>query len=121
MSDAQDKIKKLYQEIKQSEKEKKELNATIKEAFEGLKQYQDLMDEMNILKAKKKQIEVGVRDEYSSEFNQLEDLKMDVKDSKQVLSDLMWNELMKNNKVEVEDEYDNKYVPQVSVTLKKLG
>ena len=121
MPDAQDQIKTLYQEIVDAQKKKKEITAVIKEAFNNSKAYHDLVDELNVLRARKKEIENALRHDYASEFNDLDDLKMDIKDSRMVLSDLMWNELMKNNKVEVIDEYKNRYVPQVVVTLKKEG
>ncbi|MFA6537157.1 MAG: hypothetical protein WCT18_02025 [Patescibacteria group bacterium] len=119
MSEAQNKIKELHNEILVAEKKKKELNSVIKEAYEKSKEYKDLMEEMKTLRARRKQLEVGIRQEYSSEFNQMEDIKTDIKDSKMVLSDLIWNELMKNNSVEVVDENDHKFVPAVVVSLKK--
>ncbi|HMB26172.1 MAG TPA: hypothetical protein VKP03_02020 [Patescibacteria group bacterium] len=121
MSDAQSKIKNLYQEISENKKKKKEINSVIKEAYEKNKEYQDLSEELSRLRARKKEIELTVRSEYGSEFEQLDDLKTDIRDSEQVLSDLMWNELLKNNKVEVIDEYENKFLPEVSVKLRKAG
>lgn len=116
---SQSKIQEMYNELKQAEKKKKELNQVIKEAYENYKELEKIKDEMNKLKAQKKQIEEGVRAEYSSEFNDLDDVKTDIKDMKMVLSDLMWNEIMKNNSVEITDEHDNVYVPQVMVSLQK--
>ncbi|NQT49891.1 hypothetical protein HQ571_04315 [Candidatus Kuenenbacteria bacterium] len=121
MSDNAQRITDLHLEIQDAKAKQKEIKVVVKEAYDQTKEYQDILDEMNSLKAKKKQIEVAIRGDYASEFNDLDDLKMDIKDTKQVLSDLMWNELMKNNKVEVVDDKDNKYVPEVMVTLKKAG
>ncbi len=119
MSDAQSRIKELHNEILASEKKKKEIMTVIKEAYQKSKEFEELMEQMKTFRARKKQIEEGIRKEYSAEFNSLDDLKTDIKDSKMVLSDLIWNELIKNNSVEVTDQYDNKLVPQVIVTLKK--
>lgn len=119
MSDNQARIKELYLEIQEAKKKQKELSAVIKDAFSQTKEYQDLTDEMNRLRARKKQVEQTIRGEYSAEFNDLEDVRADIRDTKTVLSDLMWNELVKNNKVEVVDEHDNRFVPHVTVILKK--
>jgi len=119
MSDVQNRIQEMHKEIQVALKKKKDLMQVIKDAFQQRKEYLDLMDEINKLRARKKEIENGLRQEYASEFNDLEDVKLDIKDMKTVMSDLMWNELLKNNSVEVVDEYENKYVPQVMVTLKK--
>jgi len=118
---AQQRIQEMFNEIKQAEKKKKELTASIKDAYSNYKEYDEIKDEMDKLKARKKEIDTQVRNEYSSEFNDLDDVKTDIKDMRMVLSDLMWNELMKNNSFEVKDEYENKMVPQVVVTLRKEG
>ena len=111
----------MYQEIKDAQQKKKELSAVIKEAYEKNKEYSDISEEMSKFRARKKEIEIAIRHEYASEFNDLDDLRTDIKDTKQVMSDIMWNELMKNNKVEIVDDKENRYVPSVLVTLKKAG
>jgi hypothetical protein len=119
MSDAQIRIKELYAEVKDAESKKKDLNQVIKDAYAGHSEYKEITEKMAGLRVRKKEIEAVMRSQYSTEFNDLDDVKLDLKDMKVVLSDLMWNELMKNHSVEVMDEYDNRYVPHVMVTLKK--
>jgi len=119
MSDVKNRIQEMHNEIQTALKKKKDLMQMIKDAYNQRKEYLDLIEEMNKLRGRKKEIENSLRQEYSSEFNDLESVKLDIKDMKTVLSDLMWNELMKNNSIEVVDEYENHYVPQVMVTLKK--
>lgn len=119
MSDNQKRIQELYNELKESEKRKKDLNKVIKDAYNNYSEYQEILDEMDKLRTRKKEVESAVKQEYSSEYNDLESIKLDIKDTKMMLSDLMWNEIMKNNNVEVTDEYDTKYIPNVVVTLKK--
>ncbi|MEK7511432.1 MAG: hypothetical protein AAB575_00215 [Patescibacteria group bacterium] len=119
MSDAQTQIKTLHTEILTAQKNKKEIMAVLKDAFSARKEYHDLTDQINQLKARRKEIENIVRAEYSHEYNEMEDIREDIKDSKMVLSDLIWNELIKNNSVEVIDEANNHYVPNIVVTLKK--
>jgi predicted nucleic acid-binding Zn-ribbon protein len=119
MSDAQTQIKTLHTEILTAQKNKKEIMAVLKDAFSTRKEYSDLVDQMSQLRARKKEIENIVRAEYSHEYNEMEDIREDIKDSKMVLSDLIWNELIKNNSVEVIDEANNHYVPNIVATLKK--
>jgi hypothetical protein len=119
--DTQIRIQEMYNDLKQSEKKKKDIMATIKDAFKNYKEFDEIKEEMEKLKVRKKEIEGSVRAEYASEYNDLDDLKTDIKDTKMVLSDLMWNEIMKNHKVEVVDEYDQRYVPEVVVSLRKDG
>ena len=115
------KIQEMYNEIKEAQKKKKELQTAIKDAFENYKEYQEIKEQMEKLKVRRKEIENQVRQQYASEFNDLDDVKTDIKDTKMVLSDMMWNMLMKNEKIEVVDEYNTKYVPQVVVSLRKEG
>ena len=119
MSDAQQKIRELHQEILDSQKKKKDLNLVIRDAHANYKEYNSIVEEMKKLRERKKQLDAQIREEFASEFNSLEDIKTDMKDTRMVLSDLIWNELIKNNPVEVVDEWDNHYIPQVLVTLKK--
>ena len=114
-------VQDMYNEIRDKEKKKKELNQAIKDAYQNYTEFQEILDKMDALKARKKEVEMAVRHEYSSEFNDLEDLKLDIKDMKQVLSDMLWNKLIKNEPIEIRDEYETKYVPNVMVTLKKEG
>lgn len=118
---AEKRIQEMHDEIMEAQKKKKEISKVIKEGYEGSKEYQDLVEELNRVKARKKAVEQVIRSQYSSEYNQAEDLAQDIRDTKMVLSDLMWNELIKNNAVAVTDEHDNRYVPHVVVTLKKEG
>lgn len=112
-------IQDLHKEIIEKTKKKKDLSTVVKDAYENIKEYKELMDEMNKLRERKKAIELQVRQQYASEFNEIEDVAQDIKDTKMVLSDLIWNEVMKNTSVEVKDEYDNKYVPKIIATLEK--
>ena len=112
-------IKELHQEISQKQKRKKDLGQTIKDAFGNYKEFKDIEEQMKGLRERRKQIEALVRQQYSSEFNDLDELSSDIKDTKMVLSDLIWNEVMKNNTVEIVDEWDNHYVPQIVASLKK--
>ena len=111
----------IYNDIREKEGKKKELSQSIKDAYQNYTEYQEILDKMDTLKARKKEVEMAVRQEYSSEFNDLEDLKLDIKDTKQVLSDMLWNKLIKNESIEIRDEHETKYVPNVMVTLKKEG
>ena len=109
----------MHQEIIEKTKKKKDLSQVIKDAFENIKEYKDLIDDLNKLRERKKQLELQVRQQYASEYNDMEDVSQDIKDTKMVLSDLIWNEVMKNTTVEVTDEYDNKYVPKIVASLQK--
>lgn len=119
MSDVQIRITEMHKEIQVALKKRKDLAQIIKDAYMQRKEYLDLSEELNKLRGRKKEIETGLRQEYAAEFNDLDDIKLDIKDMRTVLSDLMWNELLKNNSIEVVDEYENHYVPQVMVTLHK--
>ena len=119
MSNPQTRINELHRDIQGALQKKKDLTTMIKDAYLQTKEYQDILEEVAKQKARQKEVELAIREQYSSEYNQLEDIKLDVKDMKMVLSDLMWNELLKSHTVEVVDQYENRYIPNVVVTLKK--
>lgn len=119
MSDAQQKIRELHQEILTAQKKKKDLGKVIRDAQGNYKEYADIAEQIKKLRERKKQLDAQIRNEYSGEFSDIESVKIDIKDSRMVLSDLIWNELAKNHSVEIVDEDNNRYVPQVIVTLKR--
>lgn len=91
-----------------------------RDALANSQSYQEVVEEINTLKEKKKKIEEGIRDDFRSEFDKLDTLKTDLENDKMLLADAAISQLMKGETVEIVDQYDNKYEPVFSVRFKKL-
>jgi hypothetical protein len=116
-----ERIQEVFNKIEEIKKEQREIKKSYRDALSNSQEYQDVVEKLNTLKDRKKQIEEGIKDDFNSEFTRLEDLKIDLEAEKEMLSDIALNKLVKGEKLEIKDKYDNQYEPIFSVKFKKLG
>ncbi|MDO8260666.1 MAG: hypothetical protein Q7T50_04185 [Candidatus Magasanikbacteria bacterium] len=109
----------IFNRIQQSKKEQKELKSMYREALEHSKSYKDAVEEMTNARDKKKKIEDGIKDDFRSEFDKLDTLKVDLENDTMLLSDAILVKLTKGEPIEIIDEKDQKYEPVFSVRFKK--
>ncbi len=112
-------LQELYAEIRLLKKQRKELKDGFKNELSHHERYQQLTDEMATLKAEKKSIEVQVREASPGDSQKLQDIEVELKANEELLSDLAFNLLMKDETVELTDEHNVRYLPQFSVKFKK--
>lgn len=91
-----------------------------RDALANSHSHQEVVEELNTLKEKKKKIEEAIKDDFRAEFDKLDTLKSDLENDKMLLADAAITQLMKGETVEIVDQYDNKYEPVFSVRFKKL-
>ncbi len=115
MNDAQS----IFNRIKDKQKEQKTLKSIYREAQANSREYQDVLEELKVLKEKKKKFEDSLRSEFRSELDQLDAIKTDIVSDREMLADIALTQLMKGETVGVVDEYNNKYEPVFSVRFKK--
>ncbi len=116
MQDIQD----VYNRIQTKKKERKKIKDLFKEGFEASTKLQEVIREMNVLKAQKKEIEMEVRADYGSELAELESLEQDIKDDQQVMDDIALTKYMKGESISFKGEEDEEYEPVFKVTYKKV-
>ena len=102
-------------------KKRKGIKSMWKDELEHHSNYQKIIEEMTELKDQKKKIEQELREANAADISEVEDLTLEIKASEELLSDLAFNMYMKEENVEVTDEYNNRYVPQFVVKFKKDG
>ena len=110
----------IYDRTIKTKQEKKELKLMIKDAFDHSKQLQDVLEEIKILKEKKKKIEDIILEDFNGELSKLDTLKLDLENDKMLMSDKAITDLMNGTTVEVEDSKGNKYEPIFSVKFKRV-
>ena len=113
-------LQEVFANIKELQKEQKVIREAYRNVLANSASYQEITEELKTLKEKKKQLEQGFQDDMRADFNKLDDLKKDIESSQEMLSDLAFNNLVKGEKVEVIDEYENKYEPRFVVRFKKV-
>lgn len=109
----------VFSRIKETKKKQKEIRAQYKDILAQDNEYQALLEKLEALKSRKKEIETVVKAELQSEFQKLDAYKMHIQNDNELMSDLAINQLMSGETVELVDENDQKYEPIFSVRFKK--
>lgn len=105
--------------IQKSLKEQREIKSIYREALDQHQEYKKINDEQKAIKDRKKKIEESIKDDFRSEFDKLDTLKLDIENDRLLLSDAALSQLMKGETVEVVDEKEQKYEPIFSVKFKR--
>jgi len=114
-------IQEIFNKIQETKKQQKDIKATYRDALSNSQELKDVTEKIQTLKEQKKGIEDAIKSEFSSEFEKLDSLKLDIESNNIILSDLALNEVVKGEMIEITDQYSNKYEPIFSVKFKKLG
>lgn len=114
-------LQEIFLRIRENKSEQKKLKEVYRDALSNSPSYKEVVDELNDLKVKKKQIESDIKAQFSSEFIRLEDMKIDLGSDLEMLSDIALTQLMKGETVKVKDEYDVEYDPMFTVKFKKAS
>lgn len=114
-------LNEIHSRMKATREQKKKVSEVFRDVFDQSKPYQDVLEKLKELKAKKAQLENGIRSGMKHEMEQLDRLKIDLQSDAILLSDAAMSKLMKGETVEIKDENDVKYEPVFKVTFKKAG
>ncbi len=112
-------VQEIFDRVEKNRARIKELRAMYKDALAGTQEYTELTDKLKTLRERKKQIENTVRENFTKEATELEDLKVDLESDMEMLSDIALTRLVKGEQVEVTDKYQNQYEPVFSVKFRK--
>lgn len=112
-------VQEIFDRIQSSTHERREINTIYKDSLEQIKEYQDALDKIKSLRDQKKQIEISVRAQLSSEIAKLHALEKDIQTDRQLLSDAALNTLVKGEEVKVIDAAKTEYEPLFSVRFRK--
>lgn len=112
-------LQQIFNHIQEIKKKQKDIKSAYRDALAQSSEYKNLIDKMKELRARKKDIESSVKQDFSGEFQKLDDYKVDLESDFTMLSDAAMTKLMKGETVAVTDEYNNNYEPVFSVKFKK--
>lgn len=110
----------IFDRIEENKRKIKDIKTLYKDALKNSLDYQDTVSKLTTLREKKKKIEAGIRDQYTSEFAKLDEFALEVKTDTELLSDAALSTLMKGERVEVKDRYENVHDPIFKVKFKKV-
>lgn len=113
-------IQEVYNRIQEKKKERKRLKKMLKDGLEASTPFREIKDEMDTIKAKRKEIESGVLASYQHEKQDLEALDSELKDEQQVMDDIALTMYMKGESIIFKNENDEEYEPTFKVKYKKI-
>ncbi len=111
----------VHAKIREARKEKKKIGDVFRDMLAQSKPYQDVLEELNTLKAKKNQIETELKNDFQKELEDIEKIAQSMKADVELLSDMALTKMMKGETVEITDENDVKYEPIFKVSFKKAN
>ena len=108
----------IYHRLEANKKRRKEINKMFRDELAHSSRYKEITEEMQVLREEKKGIEQQVRSA-QTESQELEDIKMEIQTDQELLADMTLNMYVKNETVEIKDEYDQTWYPVFKVNFKK--
>jgi len=112
-------VQEVFDRLAEIKKEQKNVKGAYKDALDNSDNYRKVVEDLKSLREKKKQIETMAKQELGDAYQKIEDLSLEMKGQKEMLSDAAVSSLMKGETVEVKDEYGNAYEPVWSVSFRK--
>jgi hypothetical protein len=113
-------LQEVFNKIQIVKKQQKDLRGAYRDALLGSEEYQQAKEQLEALKLKKKQIEDGIKLEYASELNKLDELKTELEEQNMMLSDIALTQIMNGEQLEeLVDAKNQAYEPVLSVKFKK--
>lgn len=112
-------VQEIFNRIQITRKKQKDIKTLYRDALKNSQEYQEIGDKLKALREKKKQLEAGVKSQFTSEFTQLDAYEADIAADLQLLTDAALTQMMKGERVEVQDEFNNVYDPIFTVKFKK--
>ena len=113
-------LQEIFLRLQAAKKRQRDIRQMYKDALANTPGFTQLVDDLKAMREKKKQVEQAIREQFSSEMTELEDLKLDIESDNQLISDVALTQYVKGETVEVADEYENQYEPIFSVKFKKI-
>jgi hypothetical protein len=114
------KLHEVFNRLQEQKKDQRELKKMYREALSVNAQYQEVLQELDVLKIKKKQIEASVKADFKEEFDKLEGLKLNIAGDKQMLSDIALTQFTSGEEVKIIDENKVEYEPIFNVRFQKV-
>jgi len=114
-------VQEVFNKIREMKKEQKDLRDMYKDALVQADKYEEIVEEIKVLREKKKEIEARVQAQLGRSWEKLEDLKLEVETHREMMNDVAISTLMKGETVMVKDEFDNAYEPIWKVNFKKTN
>lgn len=112
-------VQSLFDQLQSAKKEQKDIRKEYRDALSHSATYQQTIEELKTLRDKKKLMESEIQSQMGNRWERMDDLKREIANAQEMISDAAINAIMKGESLAIKDEYNTMYEPQFSVTFKK--
>lgn len=112
-------LEEVHKRLANNKAERRDLQKMFKDDLKNTPKYVAITEELKTLRDEKKTIENELKQAYASENERLEQLKADIADDQELLSDIALNMYVNEETVEIKDDDDNVWHPEFKVTFKR--
>src|SRR6476660_1236795 len=102
-------LQEVLNRIRETQNKAKEIRRMYKDSLIAHQEYQQVVEKLDNLKLRKKQIETEIKEDQMADFQKLDSYKMHIVNDTEMLSDLALNKLVSGETVEVVDEAGDRY------------
>ncbi len=112
-------LEEVYGRLRAKKREKSELQKVFKDELANNPRYQQVAEQLKVLKEERKSIEHQAWASASADAQRLDLLTLDIASDREMLSSLALTMYAKGQPVEIVDEMQVRWVPKFAVTFKK--
>lgn len=112
-------LNEIHKTLETKRREMRELNRMFRDELKHSAEYQQIVEQIDTLKEKKKTVESAIRASSQSSLANLDLLKLDVKSYTEMLSDVALNKYAAHENIEIVDEENVRWLPTFTVKFKK--
>lgn len=111
-------LQEIHQRLEELKRRRRELNRMFKDELEQNAEYKKIVEDLKVLREKKKSIENAAKVACFAEADELDRIKEQVASEREMMTDVALNMYVEGKTVEIVSE-DVRYTPQFSVKFKK--
>lgn len=112
-------IQEIFNRLQEKKKQVSVIRKKYKEELTTSGEYSRIQDDLERLRAKKKQYELATKQQAGANFSRIDELSLGIKQDAQLLSDVAFTSIMKGERVEIKDEH-TEYEPVFTVRFKRI-
>lgn len=114
-------VQSLFSRSRELAEEQRSIRKEYKDLLSHDMEYQKLTEEMKTMREQKKLVESHAQEQMGTRYLRFEELRDEITELKQMISDVAMTTLVKGGVIEITDEDNTLYEPQFSITFKKTG
>ncbi len=113
-------IQEIYNRLEEHKGKAKKIKLMLKEAYDQDEGYCAANEAVKKANIKRKEIKTKINELFPKEVQELEDLNIDIASDKELLNDMILTAVMRGDKVEVTDKFEQQCFPIFQVKFSKV-